>query len=77
MLLTDYRLERQYEAFSIDDMMNYSVNIYDEGRVLSIVVNAGARMLIPNACALPYRLCILYHFVMYYMCILVYPINNQ
>ena len=26
-----------------DDLMNYSVNIYEEGKVLSIVVQAGSR----------------------------------
>ncbi|KAJ3315943.1 tripeptidyl-peptidase II Tpp2 [Boothiomyces sp. JEL0838] len=40
-LLTNYRDELQYATFSIDTMLNYSVNIYDEGETLSIVTCAG------------------------------------
>ncbi|CAH1761382.1 1986_t:CDS:10 [Entrophospora sp. SA101] len=34
-LLTDYRKERQYHTFSQEDLLNFSVNIYDEGNLVS------------------------------------------
>nr|CAG8507230.1 5767_t:CDS:10 [Entrophospora candida] len=37
-LLTDYRKERQYHTFSQEDLLNFSVNIYDEGNLVSIVM---------------------------------------
>ncbi|CAG8455950.1 13834_t:CDS:10 [Funneliformis caledonium] len=40
-LLTDYRKEYQYQTFSQEDMLNYSVNIYDNGNIVSIVTVAG------------------------------------
>ena len=40
--LTNYRVERQYETFGKEDLLNYGVNIYDEGKLLSIVVDSGA-----------------------------------
>jgi tripeptidyl-peptidase-2 len=40
--LADYRLEHQYSTFSIQDMLNFSVNIYDEGNVCCICTDAGA-----------------------------------
>eukprot|EP00698_Gefionella_okellyi_P021016 TRINITY_DN6698_c0_g1_i1.p1 TRINITY_DN6698_c0_g1~~TRINITY_DN6698_c0_g1_i1.p1 ORF type:complete len:1274 (-),score=325.43 TRINITY_DN6698_c0_g1_i1:47-3868(-) len=40
--MTDFCVERQYCSFSEESMLNYSVNIYDNGNVLSIVVDAGA-----------------------------------
>ncbi|CAL8469996.1 g9538 [Coccomyxa elongata] len=40
--LTNYRIERQYGVFSSQDSCNFALNIYDEGNVLSIVVDAGA-----------------------------------
>ena len=40
--MTDYGKERQYESFGNVSMLNYALNIYDEGTVLSIVVDAGA-----------------------------------
>lgn len=40
--MTDYRVSRQFAAFSEIDALNYCVNIFDEGSTLSIVVDAGA-----------------------------------
>jgi len=40
--MTDYHKEFQYGTFSNVDMMNYAVNIYQDGKVVSIVVDAGA-----------------------------------
>ena len=39
--LTDYKNEHQFYSFGGDTMMNYSVNIYDQGTTLSIVTTAG------------------------------------
>ncbi|MCK4341305.1 MAG: S8 family serine peptidase [Phycisphaerae bacterium] len=41
-LMTNYRLERQYATFSEDDLLNFAVNIYDEGNLLSIVTDVGS-----------------------------------
>ncbi|KAF9916384.1 tripeptidyl-peptidase II Tpp2 [Linnemannia zychae] len=41
-LLTNFKTERQYATFSNQDKCNYSVNIYDDGNMLSIVVIAGS-----------------------------------
>ncbi|KAF9580814.1 tripeptidyl-peptidase II Tpp2, partial [Lunasporangiospora selenospora] len=41
-LLTDYKIEHKYATFSNQDKCNYSVNIYDNGNILSIVVIAGS-----------------------------------
>lgn len=41
-LMTNYRLERQYATFSDEDLMNFAVNIYDDGNLLSIVADSGA-----------------------------------
>ena len=40
--LTNYKTERQYATFSNQDKCNYSVNIYDNGNMLSLVVIAGS-----------------------------------
>ena len=41
--MTDYRKEYQYSTFKTNDAcLNFAVNIYDEGRTLSIVNDAGA-----------------------------------
>ena len=40
--MTDYREKLQYRRFSAIDNFNFCVNIYDEGQVLSICVDAGA-----------------------------------
>lgn len=40
IVMTDYRIHRQYSTFSTKDKLNYCVNIYDEGATLSIVVDA-------------------------------------
>ncbi len=39
--LTNYRIERQYDTFGDEDLMNYAVNIYEDGDLLSIVCDAG------------------------------------
>lgn len=41
-LLTNYRQERQYATFSDIDMLNFAVNIFEEGNLLSIVTDSGA-----------------------------------
>jgi tripeptidyl-peptidase-2 len=40
-VLTDYYREHQYATFSEKDMMNYCVNIYENGNILSIVTPVG------------------------------------
>ncbi len=40
--MTDYYKEYQYHTFSNVDMLNYAVNIYQDGKVVSIVCDAGA-----------------------------------
>ncbi len=40
--MTNYRLERQWSTFSSEDRLNYGINIYSEGKRLSIVVDCGA-----------------------------------
>jgi len=40
--MTDYHKEFQFSSFSNIDMMNYCVNIYQKGRIVSVVVDAGA-----------------------------------
>ena len=43
VLMTDYRVYRTYSTFKESDAaMNYSVNIYDDGSILSVVVDCGA-----------------------------------
>ncbi|MCL4177805.1 MAG: S8 family serine peptidase [Verrucomicrobia bacterium] len=39
--LTHYRLERGYATFDDETLLNFAVNIYDDGRLLSIVVDSG------------------------------------
>ncbi|KAI8919806.1 subtilase family-domain-containing protein [Powellomyces hirtus] len=41
-LLANYHDELQYHRWSDESMLNYSVNIYDEGETLSIVTPAGS-----------------------------------
>ncbi len=41
-LMTNFRLERQYDTFSDEDLLNYAINVYADGDVLSIVTDAGA-----------------------------------
>jgi tripeptidyl-peptidase II len=42
-LLTNFRKERQFSTFATDDAcLNFACNIYDEGKTLSIVNDAGA-----------------------------------
>ncbi|KAK9809052.1 hypothetical protein WJX72_008467 [[Myrmecia] bisecta] len=40
--MTNFEIERQYATFSAEDACNFACNIYEAGRVLSIVVDAGA-----------------------------------
>ena len=40
-LLTDYRDKHQYATFDDASRLNFSVNIYDEGKLLSLVVVSG------------------------------------
>ena len=40
--LKNYRLEQQYATFSDQSALNFSVNIYENGKRLSIVSNSGA-----------------------------------
>ena len=42
-VLCDFHLEREFDTFSDDDLMNYCVHVYEDGYVLSIVVTAGCR----------------------------------
>lgn len=43
--LADFQAERQYGTFSAEDACNFGVHIYDEGNVLSIVVESGENQL--------------------------------
>ena len=40
-LLTDYKKELQFSTFSNQDLLNFSVNIFDNGNTVSIVTSAG------------------------------------
>lgn len=42
--MTDFNVDRQYATFSAEDACNYGVHIYDEGNVLSIVVESGEHL---------------------------------
>lgn len=39
--LTNYSIEHKYGTFSAEDACNFVCNIYDDGNVLSVVVDAG------------------------------------
>ena len=39
--LTDFDKQHKFATFSAEDACNYGVHIYDEGNILSIVVEAG------------------------------------
>lgn len=41
-VMTNYRLLRQWSTFSTEDLLNYAVNIYDDGNLLSIVTDIGS-----------------------------------
>jgi tripeptidyl-peptidase-2 len=41
-LMKPYKESRQYSHFGPDDQFTYSINIYDEGKILSIVTNGGS-----------------------------------
>ncbi|PRW39066.1 Tripeptidyl-peptidase 2 isoform A [Chlorella sorokiniana] len=40
--MTNYRAKRQWGTFSAEDACNFALNIYDNGDILSIVVDAGS-----------------------------------
>lgn len=40
--LTDFKVAHEFRRFSDVDALNYCVNIFDEGTILSVVVDAGA-----------------------------------
>lgn len=40
--LTNYRVEREHGTFSVESQFNYALNVYDEGKTLSVVCDAGA-----------------------------------
>ena len=40
--LSNYRRAQEWSTFSAEDRLNYGINVYDEGRRLSIVVDCGA-----------------------------------
>lgn len=40
--IVDEQAERKYGTFSAEDACNFALNIYEEGNVLSIVVDAGS-----------------------------------
>lgn len=40
--LTDFDLERSWSTFSAYDACNFAVHLYDDGDVVSLVVDAGA-----------------------------------
>lgn len=40
-VLASFHEEREFGTFSRMDMMNYTVNIYNDGNTLEIVTNAG------------------------------------
>ena len=42
MVLTDYHKEGCHRTFSSMDMWNYAVNVYDGGKVVSLVMDAGS-----------------------------------
>ncbi len=41
-LMTNYRLEGQWSTFGEFDLLNFAVNIYEDGKLLSIVADCGA-----------------------------------
>ncbi|KAL8007278.1 putative peptidase S8A, tripeptidyl peptidase II, peptidase S8, subtilisin, Ser-active [Plasmopara halstedii] len=41
-LMTNFKLERQYATFSNESQLNYVLNIYDDGNILSVVNDVGA-----------------------------------
>lgn len=40
--MTNFRVEREHATFGSEDLLNFAVNIYDEGNLLSIVTDVGA-----------------------------------
>ena len=42
LAMTNFRTERQFGTFGDDDLLNFAVNIYNDGDILSIFTEAGA-----------------------------------
>lgn len=40
-VLTDFRVDREYATFPFGSLLNFAVNVYDDGNRLSIVVDSG------------------------------------
>ena len=40
--LANYRIEHEFATFGEDSLLNFAVNVYDEGKLLSIVTDVGA-----------------------------------
>ncbi len=40
--MTNFRRERQYATFGEEDLLNFALNIYEDGDILSIVADAGS-----------------------------------
>lgn len=40
--MTDFRKEKHFEAFGTQDMLTYSVNFYEQGKIVSLVTQANA-----------------------------------
>ncbi|MCC9607790.1 S8 family serine peptidase [Blastopirellula sp. JC732] len=40
-LMTNFRAERQYATFDDEGLLNYALNIYDDGNILSVVTDCG------------------------------------
>ena len=41
-LLTPFKDGNEYATFSSDDMLNYTVNVHDNGNLLEVVANTGS-----------------------------------
>ena len=41
-LLSPFKDSNEFATFSADDMLNYSINVHDEGNLLEVVANAGS-----------------------------------
>eukprot|EP00742_Colponemidia_sp_Colp-10_P008114 GILJ01008758.1.p1 GENE.GILJ01008758.1~~GILJ01008758.1.p1 ORF type:complete len:1249 (+),score=195.85 GILJ01008758.1:73-3819(+) len=40
--MADYKVAHEFASFTSEDRMNYSIKVYDDGNVVSIVANAGS-----------------------------------
>jgi len=41
-LMASFRLERQWDTFGDEDLLNYGLNVYEDGNLLSIVTDSGS-----------------------------------